>query len=528
VTDDFLYRRRWLVGMLALTAPTAALPEAVVSLSETSEAVEKPLFDRGARRLPGLRTRIGAPIALVAGKSTLLHLDSPIERISVGNPAVADVTLISPQELYLLGKTFGSTNLIVWRRAGPTTIIDLSVSLDTAALSERLRLLLPGESAIAVHSAADSVVLSGVVSSAMRAEQASAIADAFVRSVGRGMVMPIGTGDGRAVAGQAPQVSWAQASPQSQGAGDALRPRVVNLLQVMQPQQVMLEVKVAEVSKSLLDQLGARFDGVKANGDWRYSILSQFLSGSNGLLGIRTPGGDEIRFDAERRDGLIKILAEPNIVSVSGHEASFLAGGKIFIPVARANATTGANTITLEEKEFGIGLKFTPTVLDGGRIHLRVAPEVSELSQTGSPFVSIGGATSILPSFTMRRAQTSVQLSDGQSLAIAGLIRSNVNESIKRLPWLGDIPVLGALFRSAEFQADQSELMFVVTPRLVSAVSKPLALPTDSFTPPNRTEFFGEGRLEGSGHPSVPTDPAGSGVLQNVPESGAPPVLRSY
>jgi pilus assembly protein CpaC len=318
-------------------------------------------------------------------------------------------------------------------------------------------------------------------------------------------------------AGQTAQVTWAPVAPAASGAGDAsLRPRVVNLLQISQPQQVMLEVKVAEVSKTLLDQLGARFEGSRLNGDWRYSILSQFLSGSGGLLGVRSPGGDELRLDAERRDGLIKILAEPNIVAISGHEASFLAGGKIFIPVARANAATGANTVTLEEKEFGIGLKFMPTVLDGGRIHLRVSPEVSELSQTGSPFVSVGGTTSILPSFTLRRAQTAVQLADGQSLAIAGLIRSNVNESIKRLPWLGDIPVLGALFRSAEFQADQSELMFVVTPRLVGAVAAPIALPTDSFTPPNRTEFFGEGRLEGSGHPALPAtpwrDPVGSEV----------------
>jgi pilus assembly protein CpaC len=511
VTDDLLHRRRWLLGMLAVASSPVLSAEASDSVADASELSTGAVVEIGARRAPSVRSQIGRPMALVAGKSTLIHVDSPIERISVGNPAVADVTLISPQELYLLGKTFGSTNLIVWRKGGPTTIIDLSVSLDTAALRDRLRLLLPGESAIAVYSAADSVVLSGVVSSAMRAEQASAIADAFVRSVGRGVVMPVAAGDGRAATGQPMQVSWAQASPLSQGAADTLRPRVVNLLQVMQPQQVMLEVKVAEVSKSLLDQLGARVDGVKANGDWRYSILSQFLSGSNGLLGIRTPGGDEIRFDAERRDGLIKILAEPNIVAVSGHEASFLAGGKIFIPVARANAATGANTVTLEEKEFGIGLKFTPTVLDSGRIHLRVAPEVSELSQTGSPFVSVGGATSILPSFTMRRAQTSVQLSDGQSLAIAGLIRSNVNESIKRLPWLGDLPVIGALFRSAEFQADQSELMFVVTPRLVAAVSAPLSLPTDSFTPPNRIEFFGEGRLEGSGHPSVTEAPRQGG-----------------
>lgn len=487
-------RRALLLSMAGMSLPGLVLAQRTAPTAPTAppEALR--------------HTEIGPALVLVAGKSTLFKLDGPAERVSIGNPAVADVTLISPTELYLLGKTFGATNLIVWRRSGPTTIFDLAVELDCVALRDRLRALLPGESGIEVQSAADAVVLSGAVSSAMRAEQAIAIADAFMRSMGRGIVTPVGTGDNRAVGAQSMPVSWAAPPPSASGGDPGARSRVVNLMQVVQAQQVMLEVKVAEISKSLLDQLGVRLDGTRAAGDWRYSVLSQFLTGSSGLLGVRTLGGGELRIDAEKRDGLIKILAEPNIVAISGHEASFLAGGKIFIPVSRSNAVTGASTITLEEKEFGIGLKFTPTVLDSGRIHLRVAPEVSELSQTGSPFVVAGGVTAILPSFTTRRAQTSVQLMDGQSLAIAGLIRSNVNESIKRLPWLGEIPVLGALFRSAEFQADQSELMFVVTPRLVGAVSAPPVLPTDAFTPPNRSEFFGQGRLEGSGHPDLPRE----------------------
>lgn len=495
MSEGLRFRRRFLLGAMGLCTPGLGL----------AQRGSSPLLPVPAD--PPRHTEIGPALILVAGKSTLFRLDGPIERVSIGNPAVADVTLISPGELYLLGKTFGSTNLIVWRASGPTTIFDLSVELDTAALRDRLRSLLPGETGIEVQSAADAVVLSGMVSSAMRADQAVTIADAFVRNTGRGLVAPINAGEARASPGQVLPISWAAAPSGGANAETGTRgTRVVNLMQVAQAQQVMLEVKVAEISKSLLDQLGVRVEASRAAGDWRYSILSQFLTGSSGLLGIRSPGGNELRLDAEKRDGLIKILAEPNIVAISGHEASFLAGGKIFIPVSRSNAATGVSTITLEEKEFGIGLKFTPTVLDSGRIHLRVAPEVSELSQTGSPFVTAGGVTAILPSFTTRRAQTSVQLTDGQSLAIAGLIRSNVNESIKRIPWLGDIPIIGALFRSAEFQADQSELMFVVTPRLVSAVSGAHSLPTDSFTPPNRSEFFGEGRLEGSGHPDLPRD----------------------
>jgi len=268
----------------------------------------------------------------------------------------------------------------------------------------------------------------------------------------------------------------------------------------------MIEVKVAEVSKNLLDKLGVGINASGSSSDWRYGIISDFLSLSNGVLGI-AKGNDAITIDAEKRDGLVRVLAEPNIVSISGQEASFLAGGKIFIPTARENGV-GTPVFTLTEKEYGVGLKFTPTVLDGDLINLRVAPEVSELSQTGSPFVSVNGATSVLPSFTTRRAQTTVQLRDGQSFAIAGLIKNNVTETIKRFPLLGDLPVIGALFRSSEFQTDRTELMFIVTPRLVKPTTGPIALPTDNFVPPSRSEFFLEGKLEGSGHPDVPMQPA--------------------
>ncbi|MGH8034640.1 MAG: type II and III secretion system protein family protein, partial [Lysobacterales bacterium] len=249
------------------------------------------------------------------------------------------------------------------------------------------------------------------------------------------------------------------------------------------------------------------FKATRRNGNWTFSLLSNLLSGGAGLLSaIKNTNGNGFTLDAEKNDGLIKILAEPNLVAISGQEASFLAGGKIFIPVGRTNNATGATTITLEEKEFGVGVKFTPTVLEGGRIHLKVAPEVSELSQTGSPFTTLGGETAILPSFTTRRAQTSVQLMDGQSLAIAGLIKNNVKQAVDRVPGLGEIPVVGALFRSTEFKGDRSELMFVITPRLIKPLDPNYILPTDSFTPPSRGEFYLGNKLEGSGHEDVPAD----------------------
>ena len=467
-------------------APGAAGPGTL-----TSSGVQAPFETVGP-------AEIGPGMSLTIGKSTLVRLPAPISRISVGNPTVADVTLISSQELYLLGKTYGSTNVILWSRSGPTTIIDVSVSIDAGSLQARLRELLPEEQGIVVRTAADSVVLAGEVSSALQAQYAVSIAEAFARSYSVGLQSAIRAGNQEVQQGQA--ISIAQ--DRRGVSGDT--PRIVNMMRIAQPQQVMLEVKVAEISKTLLDKLGVGMDAARVSGDWRYSILSNFLTDSAGVLGLVSRTGNRFQLDAEKRDGLVRVLAEPNIVSISGQEASFLAGGRIFIPVARDNAL-GGSTITLEEKEFGVGLKFTPTVLDGGRINLKVAPEVSELSQTGSPFTTVGGQTSILPSFTTRRAQTTVQLMDGQSFAIAGLIKNNMTESINRFPVLGDVPILGALFRSSEFQTDRSELMFVVTARLVKPLpAGQLTLPTDHFTPPNRDEFFARGQLEGSGHPDVP------------------------
>jgi pilus assembly protein CpaC len=282
--------------------------------------------------------------------------------------------------------------------------------------------------------------------------------------------------------------------------------RVFNQLRVAEAQQVMLEVTIAEVSKTLMDKLGASFSAAGRNGNWAFNVLSNLGGSGAGLLSaIKSTNGTGVQIDAQKDDGLVKVLAEPNIVAISGQEASFLAGGKIFIPTARSNEN-GFTTVTLTEKEYGVGLKFTPTVLEGGRIHLKVAPEVSEVSQTGTPFTTIGGQTAILPSFTTRKAETSVQLMDGQSFAIAGLIKNNLKEAVNRIPGLGEVPIVGALFRSSEFQGDRSELLFVITPRLVKPLDQNYILPTDGFVPPSRGEFLFGSQLEGSGRSDIPAD----------------------
>jgi pilus assembly protein CpaC len=440
---------------------------------------------------------IGPTLNLLLAKSTLLRLQDPIERISVGNPTITDVTLISKREIYFLGKAMGTTNVIIWSNAGQATVIDVTVNADLTPLENELKLLLPEEKDITVVSVSGSIALRGTVSDAVKVDQAIAIAEAWRARLTRDLVLPVQAGQGSTAinigGGAAVRDSVAAAGP-----------RLINMLKVRDPQQVMLEVKVAEVSKTILERIGVtlRQQGTRAGSTIRFESLSNFAGQLLGLASITRPNGEGVAIDAQKDDGLVKMLAEPTIMAISGQEASFLAGGKIFIPVARDNNLTGGTTITLEEKEFGVGLKFKPTVLEGGRIHLKVAPEVSELNAQGNPFTTIGGVTSVIPSFTVRRAETTLQLHDGQSFMIAGLVKNDVAESVNRIPGLGELPILGALFRSSEFQKDKTELMFVITPRLVKPLPPDYALPTDAFVEPSRVEFFLGGKMEGTPPPA--------------------------
>jgi pilus assembly protein CpaC len=276
--------------------------------------------------------------------------------------------------------------------------------------------------------------------------------------------------------------------------------RIVNLLSVTASQQVMLEVKVAEVAKTVLDKLGASFGGSRSNGSWSYQLLSNFLTGTTGtVVGAVKNSTNNLLLEAQKKDGLIRILAEPNVMAISGQEGSFLAGGKILIPVSQTSNINGA-VVSLEEKEFGVGLKFTPTVLSDGRINLKVSPEVSELSRDGVGIsLASSSGTAILPLITTRRASTTVQLFDGQSFAIGGLIKSTQNANIKALPFLGEIPVLGALFRSTDFQEEKTELVFIVTPRLVKPLPPDYKLPTDRVGEATRQGVLINGRLDNPG-----------------------------
>ena len=419
----------------------------------------------------------GQPMHLVAGKSTLLNLPHDIVRVSVGNPEVADVVLTHPREVYLLGKKTGQTNLMLWGKGSSTVLHDISVSTDTETLKNKLQEWVPGIDGLRVETLGEHLLVSGLAQDAVKVQRAMHMAEAF--------------------------------------GGEK---KVINLLRVGSAQQVMLEVKVAEVSRTLLDELGIDLKLTRTAGNTTLQLLTQLVNRTIGTGPNQSPGGTlnlsrangntDITLTARADKDLVKVLAEPTITAIHGQEGSFLAGGRIYIPVPQTSSS-GATTITLEEKEFGVGLRFLPTVLEDGLINLRVTPEVSELSQNGTLIRGANNVTSLLPAITTRRASTTVQLRDGESFVIGGLIKSNVTEAIKAFPVLGELPILGALFRSTSFQTEKSELLFVVTPHLARPLVKTPALPTDGFVPPSRSELFLEGRLEGrpGPAPATPTRP---------------------
>lgn len=491
-------------GLIAAAAQAQSTMEAAAAAAKTSPkaAATRPVMQTPVRAPMTGTASIAPQISLSEGKSTLMHLPFPAARLSVGDAAIADVILLNPSELYLLGKTIGTTNLILWNRANDATIIDIAVGIDTTALQSRLALLFPTEKDIRITTAADTLILSGTVADTVKADQIVAVATAYVqRNPARSAATAAPAAAGSSLA--------AAATPAAPAAAQGISPKVINMLSIAAPQQVMLEVKIAEVSKTLVDQLGASLGAARTNGGWTYTLLSNLLSNNPGQLGVRhNTNGNFAELDAQKRDALVKVLAEPTIMAISGQEASFLAGGKIFIPVSQSN-NGGTPTITLEEKEFGVAVKFTPTVLEGGRINLKVAPEVSDLNKEGIGITATGvSTTAILPSFTTRRATTTVQLFDGQSFAIGGLIKNNVTTNIKALPVLGEVPVLGPLFRSSDFQTDRSELVFIITPHLVKPLAADYRLPTDGYIQPSRAEFFLGGKMEGATPPPT-TPPAG-------------------
>jgi pilus assembly protein CpaC len=472
--------RRLLAAGLALAA------SAPVLAAKPIQAVDNAIQAAPGRPDVGPRCQ-GEPakpaqLTLQLGKSNLMRLPEAVQHRSVGNPAVVQALLVAPDTLYIAGIDVGTTNMIVQGRSGQCSMLDITVAMDVTPLQATLAAAMPEERDIKVFAASDTLVLSGTVSDASAVSRAIELAGAYVRRPLRPLASPDKQDAAAAQSGAAPAAA---------GTG----PRVVNLLSVSAPQQVQLEVKIAEVSKSLLERLEAGVRWGSTSGSWGAVLLSNFLTGtSHASLTAGKSNGNGLSLAPDKQDSLVRVLAEPNVMAISGQEGTFLAGGKFYVPVAQDN-----NRVTLEEKEFGVGLRFTPTVLAGGRINLRVAPEVSELSREGIGLSANGiNGAAILPVVTTRRASTTVQLYDGQSFAIGGLIKNNLVTSLKGLPVLGEVPVLGALFRSTDFQQDRTELVFVITAHLVKPLQGPgYELPTDKVGVPSRAALMLGGRLEG-------------------------------
>ncbi|MBM1172011.1 type II and III secretion system protein family protein [Microvirga arabica] len=422
-----------------------------------------------AQAAPGgaklVRTRV------TINKSQTVRMEQPFTDVLVGATEIADVIPLSDQTLYVLGKKVGTTNVSILNEQKQIIgVVDVEVGPDAANVAEKIGA--GGGSGIRVRGSGEQVILEGMAADSQEVDRAVEIA----RSVSPG--------------------------------------GVINATKVVSPQQVMLQVRFIEVSRTAGRELGIQTEflakrglgltniatGVGISSVPFAQVLSSWVDGSRSL---------DILIQAMESKGLVRRLAEPNLVALSGGRASFHAGGEIPIPIARTTDDGGTPTITIDYKEFGVKLDFLPVVLSNGLINITLTPEVSDIDRTLS--VPTGGGIAV-PGITVRRATTQVELRDGQSFALAGLIQNVTDRNIQQLPWLGSLPVLGALFRSTEFQSRETELVVIVTPHLVKP-AKPgelLATPLDKKLPANDADLFITGKLE----VDQPIDPSAVAATQ--------------
>jgi pilus assembly protein CpaC len=450
-------KRRYLTAMLAiLLGATAAEAQTPVEI----DPMGSELIHAGEFVVP-------------INKSQVLKVDQPFTELLIGNPEIADVVALTNQSVYVLGKQLGTTNLTIYGpRRQLLAVLDLAVTYDVESLKAKLHDVMPGEM-IEVRPVNGGILLSGRVSNASSLNDALAIAEQY-----------------------APKA-------------------VTNAMSVQGSQQVMLQVKFAEVSRNVVRELGIGHD-LAVTGDLAFNLItSSGLPISPfpfGVGGFDTDGDGrslETEFQTLEQNGLVRTLAEPNLIALSGDTANFLAGGEFPIPVESED-----DTVTVEFKEFGVALAFTPTVIGKDLINLVVAPEVSRIDPTVS--IVVDGLE--IPGLSTRRAKTTIELRDGQSFAIAGLLQEDYQNAISGIPWLSDIPILGLLFRSTGFQRNETELVILVTPRLVKPAQSmaELATPVDRLVLPTDAELFLFGQTEGDSSGVEPAPPA----LSEAPTGG--------
>jgi pilus assembly protein CpaC len=437
-------RRIWTAGLLGMALATTSLTPAV------------------SQTLTIMKGTANEPLNVPMNRAIVLESDTPFAELSVANPGIADISTLSDKTIYVLGKTPGRTTMTLLTQDGKLiSNIEVHVTPDIEEFKERLQQILPGEQ-IQVRTANDGIVMSGTVSSTAKLDRALDLANRY--------------------------------SPD----------KVSNLMQVAGTQQVMLKVRFAEmqrsVSKSLSSSLGVRGGTDVAIGGATGGLANAVNNGNNVTLGEGTRGALGLGFtagslefgvllEALESKGVVRTLAEPNLTALSGQEAKFLAGGEYPIPVASGNGT-----ISIEYKPFGVELNFTPVVVDGDTINLQINAAVSSIDST----TTLESAGFSVNAFKRRETSTTVEMRDGESFAIAGLLQDDFRDLNGQVPWLGDIPILGTLFRSADYQRNQSELVIIVTPHLVTPTrGEALALPTDRVRIPTEKELFLFGQTAG-------------------------------
>ena len=457
-------------------------------------------------------------IELEIGKGTVIQLHRPASTVFIANPAIADVQVKSPTLIYVMAKAPGDTSLIA-SDAGDHILLQspVRVTLNLSRLRSTLSQLLPSEP-IKVDSIEGAIVLTGWVSSPAHAADAQAIASLFAsqQSQQQNQSQTTGSPNGgttqfnfQTSTSMQPSGSNGQngqSGGQSSSQTSAQPPSVINRLAVVAPNQVNLRVRVAEVDRNTLRELGINWSHIAGSGgNYTFTTNNPVLLPNNLeqnllQLGLFGPASNPItaQIDAMAQEGLITTLAEPNLTAMTGQTASFLAGGEFPIPVA-STSVGGVPTITIEFKKYGVAIDFVPTILDSHRISLRIRSEVSQLTQSGA--IQANGFT--IPGIQVRRAETSVELGSGDSFAIAGLLQNNGEHDISKIPALGDLPVLGPLFRSDRYQRQETELVVLVTPVLVQPLSVAGSTPLDGLTRPDDLN------RELTGAPYVQT-PAGS------------------
>ncbi|WP_353471490.1 type II and III secretion system protein family protein [Salipiger sp. H15] len=445
--------------------PDSFLKVALLGLALSVTALPAPLR---AESLRVVRTGTESTLNVPMNRAVVVESDTPFAELSIANPAIADISSLSDRTIYVLGKTPGTTTLTILNESGHLiTNVDVRVAADVTEFKERLKQILPGEN-IEVRTANDGIVLSGTVSSSQKLDRALDLAERY-----------------------APE-------------------RVSNLLSVAGVQQVMLKVRFAEMQRSVAKTLRSSLSlgGDLLGGDLGLSSeTGSWLDGENTLgspVTVATDtegaavfgfnaGGLEvgILLEALESKGVVRTLAEPNLTALSGQEAKFLAGGEYPVPVAQQEGT-----ISVEFKPFGVELNFIPRVVDGDLINLELKAAVSSIDTTNG----FQQDEIRIDAFRRRETSTTVEMRDGESFAIAGLLQDDFTDVNGQVPWLGDVPVLGALFRSAEYSRKQSELVIIVTPHLVTPTrGQALALPTDRVKPPSERDLFLYGRTAAEG-----------------------------